>query len=74
MLEEVNSGEQNAFGMLVDLFDWLDGLQPQQIAAEQAGKTVQTRGSLAQMIGLLNKAKEKVRRGVWKVWGLLIGE
>ena len=36
MLEEVNFGEQNALKALVDLFDWLDGLQPQQITEEKA--------------------------------------
>ena len=35
MLEEVKFGEQKALGMLVDLFDWLDGLQSQQITAGQ---------------------------------------
>ena len=37
---EVKSSEQNALGMLVDLFDWLDGLQPLRITARR------TRGDL----------------------------
>ena len=68
LLEEVKSGELNALGMLVGLFDWLDGLQPQRITAEQ------TRGSLAQVIGFLKDAKEKLGNGDWKVRGTLMGE
>jgi hypothetical protein len=30
---EVEAGEQNAFEMLVDLFDWLDGLEPLPICS-----------------------------------------
>ena len=65
LLKEVNSGEENALKVLVNFFDWLNGLQPQRIIAEQ------TRGSL---IGLLKKAKEKVRKWVWNVWRILMGE
>ena len=65
LVKEVNSGEENALNMLVDVFDWLDGLQPQQITAEQ------TRGSL---IVLVKKAKEKVRKGVWNVRRILMGK
>ena len=68
MLEEVKSGELNALGMLVDLFDWLDGLQPQRITVEK------TQGSLAQVTGFLKEATEKVRKGVWKVKGTFMGE
>ena len=40
MLNEVKSSEQNALGMLVNLFDWLDGLQPQPITAGQTREHV----------------------------------
>jgi hypothetical protein len=63
MLEEVNSGEQNALEVLVDLFDWLDGLQPQQITEEAR------RGNLTQITRFLRKVKQNVQEAVRKIRG-----
>jgi len=68
MLEEVNFGEQNALKALVDLFDWLDVLQPQQIAEEK------TRGRLAQVTGSLSKVKLTVQEAVRKIRRIFMGE
>jgi len=63
MLEEVNISEQNALKMLVDLFDWLDKLQP--TTERQVG------GRLEHMKELLMK---NVYESVWNVKGVFIGE
>ena len=68
MREEVNTGEKNGLEVLVDLFDWLDGLEPQQITKKQA------RGVPAQITGFLKKAKRTVQEAVRKVRGLFLGD
>ena len=67
MREEVNTSEKNALEVLVDLFDWLDGLEPQQIKEKQA------RGIPAQITGFLRKAKRIVQKAVRKVRGDIFG-
>jgi hypothetical protein len=68
LLAEVKLGEQNALGMLVNLFDWLDGLQPLRITEEQTPR------GLAKVTWLLRKAKAKVQEGVWRARGTFMGE
>jgi hypothetical protein len=38
MRREVKAGEQNALEMLVELFDWLDGLEPQPMSRAEKAK------------------------------------
>ena len=78
LLKAVKAGKDDALEMLVDLFDWLDGLEPQPTM-----KTVLSHGHRvsivakiadplsAQMMGLLKKAR-KVQEGVRKVMSIFI--
>ena len=60
----VKASEQNALAMLVDLFDWLDGLE------RQPTETVRTKGRK----NLLREARETLWEGVRKVKRIFVCE
>jgi len=71
--ETVKTGEEKALEMLVDLFDWLDGLEQQpttetvSLGATSWNIMATILAPLARLVGLLRKVKENVREGVRKV-------
>ena len=68
MRETVETGEERALEMLVDLFDWLDGLE-RQPTTETVSLCAAFRNIMAAILGppvrqveeLLRKIKEKVQ-------------
>jgi hypothetical protein len=70
MHEAVKAGEQKAGEMLVNLFDWLDGLEPQLTTGIVSARSTRARWILE----LLDKAKGMVQQGVWKIMRIFIGQ
>ncbi len=68
MRKTVKTGEERALEMLVELFDWLDGLE-RQPTTETVSLSVASRSVMATILdplvqlveGLLRKIKEKVQ-------------
>jgi len=81
MREEVKAAEQDALDVLVNLFDWVDGLGPQPTMGavphheESQNIVVNVVTSLSeQMKQLRRKVKRKVQEGVRKVRRIFIRE
>jgi hypothetical protein len=75
--EAVKAGEQAALEILVELFDWLDRLEPQPVSLyEQCQSTVaKITGSLAQQAKVFLRAvKDKAQAGVRRVKRMFTGE
>ena len=67
MSNAMKSSERKALKMLVALFDWLDGLEPQPTTKQQVRK----QSNSEQMKESL---KESLPERVWSVKGIFIGE
>jgi hypothetical protein len=80
MRREVKAAGQDALETLVNLFDWLDGLEPQP-ASEAISRYEKSRNIIAniigplakQMMGLLRKLR-KVQEGVQMIKRIFTGE
>lgn len=79
MRGEVKAAEQGAMEVMVNLFDWLDGLESQP-TPEVVTHYEESRGIVANVISpvakqmkeLRRKVKKKVQEGVQKVWRTFI--
>ena len=79
--EAVKASEQDTLEMLVDLFDWSDGLEPQPItkvgSLHQRIQSVVAKvtNTVAQQAKEHQRAvKDKVEAGIWKVYRSFISE